>query len=269
MIRGVSGRVLDWLSPVQKERDLEMALKKVKWVGIDYGQCFMTPSSLRNPRMFGDIAKLVGKQEMVPVWIDRMRRLKEKYGSYSGIKEGHKDEIESYVLDNDHEAYEIFNQKEQELLALAPGAYEFITWLNEQGIRPSIIAELKKTLGQVGADAITKFLINKGIIKYFKYFLTPQGKMDLDTGERFNVYQGTSKQSGTLYDLLIKELAEEGIKPEECVMIGDKLSTDIIPPKQRGWTTIQYTGHIDMGPSDSTDYYAKDWFEVKEIMEKL
>ena len=65
-----------------------MATKKIRWVGIDYGQCLMTPSSLRNPRMFGDIAKLVGKQEMIPVWIDRMRRLKEKYGSYSGIKEG-------------------------------------------------------------------------------------------------------------------------------------------------------------------------------------
>lgn len=246
-----------------------MATSEIKWVGIDYGQCLMTPSSLRNPWMFGDIAKLLGKQAMIPLWIDKMRRLKEKYGSYSGIKESHKDEIELYVLDGDHEAYEIFNQKEQELLALAPGAHEFILWLSEKGIRPSIISELKKTLGPVGADAITRFLIKKGIIRYFKYFVTPQGKVDLDTGERFDSYRGTSKSSGTLYSLLINELADEGLKPEECVMIGDKLSTDIIPPKQHGWVTIQYTGHIDMGPCEFTDYYAKDWFQVKEIMEKL
>ncbi|MFH0814407.1 MAG: hypothetical protein V2A69_16450 [Pseudomonadota bacterium] len=246
-----------------------MTAKKIKWVGIDYGQCLMTPSSLRNPRMFSEIGKLIGKHEMIPVWIDRMRRLKEKYGSYSGIKEGHKDEIESYVLDGDHEAYEIFNQKEQELLALAPGAYEFIMWLSEQGIRPSIISELKKTLGPVGADAITMFLMNKKIIQYFKYFITPQGKMDLGTGERFEAYRGTSKESGTLYDLLIEELALEEIKPQDCLMIGDKVSTDIIPPKKRGWITIQYIGHIDMGPCESSDYYAKDWFEVKEIMKRM
>lgn len=246
-----------------------MASDEIKWVGIDYGQCLMTPSSLRNPRMFGDIAKLVGKQEMIPVWIDRMRRLKEKYGSYSGIKEGHKDEIDSWVLDNDHEAYEIFNQKEQELLALATGAYEFIIWINEKGFQAWIVSELKKTLGRVGSDAITRFLINKGIIQYFTYFVTPQGKMDLVTGEKSDDYEGTSKESGTLYDLLIEELAKQGIKPENCVMIGDKLSTDIIPPKERGFITIQYTGHIDMGPCEFTDYYAKDWFEIKEIVEKL
>jgi hypothetical protein len=244
--------------------------KKIRFVGIDYGQCYMAPATLRNPRMFGDIAKMVGKQEMIPVWVDRMRRLKEKYKSYSGIKEGHKDEILSYVLDGDQDAMDIFNDKEQELLGLAPGAGEFTVWLaEEKGIKPSIISELKKTLGPVGSDIISRFLVNKGMAKHFKYFITPQGKMDLATGEQFPEYKGTSKEDGTLYDLLTKELAAEGITPEECCIIGDKWSTDIIPPKQRGWTTIQYTGHIHMGSCASTDYYAKDWFEVKAIMETL
>lgn len=242
---------------------------EIKWVGIDYGQCLMTPSSLRNPRMFGDIAKLVGKQEMIPIWIDRMRRLKEKYHSYALLKEKDKPSIKSYVLDNDDEAYAIFNKKEQELLSMAPGAGEFIIWLSEKGIKPWVVSELKKTVGKVGSDVITAFLINKKIIQYFVYFVTPQGKMDLATGERFGGYEGSSKEDGTLYDILIKELSEDGIKPEECLMIGDKLSTDIIPPKEKGFTTIQYTGHIDMGPCDSTDYYAKDWHEVKSIVEKL
>ena len=142
-------------------------------------------------------------------------------------------------------------------------------WLREQGIKPSIVYKLKKTLGPVGADAITRFLINKGIIENFEFFITPQGKVDLGTGERSEAYNGTSKKSGTLYDLLIKELAVQGITPGECVMIGDKLSTDIIPPKERGWITVQYTGHIDMGKCEHSDYYAKDWFEVKEVMEKI
>jgi hypothetical protein len=219
--------------------------------------------------MFGDIAKMVGKQDRIPVWVDRMRQLKEMYGSYSDIKEGHRDEIESYVLENDHKAYEIFKMKESELLGVSEGGYEFLEWLTGRGFRANIVSELKKTLGPVGSDMITAFLIAKGIIRYFKYFYTPQGKIDLDTGERDNKYAGTSKETGTLYDLLVEELAQGGITPDECVMIGDKPSTDLIPPKKRGFVTIQYTGHIDTGPCEAADYRAKDFVEVKHVMERL
>jgi FMN phosphatase YigB (HAD superfamily) len=246
-----------------------MAFKGIRWVGIDFGQCLMSPSSLRNPHMFGDIGKLVGRQEMIPVWIDRMRRLKEKYGTYSHVKEKHREEILTFVLENDREAYEIFGRKEPQLLSMAPGLSEFLIWLNGEGIRPSVVSELKKTLGPVGADMITNFLVTKGILKHFKYFITPHGKMDLDTGEKFDRYKGTSKEAGTLYDELLGELGQEGIGPADCVMIGDKRSTDIVPPKKRGFVTIQYTGHVDEGPCESTDYYAKTFFEVKAILEKL
>ncbi|NLT35720.1 MAG: HAD family hydrolase [Gaiellales bacterium] len=243
--------------------------KKIRWIGIDYGQCIMTPASLRNPLMFGDIAKLRGKQEEAARFIQRMRRLKEKYGTISKIKEGHKDEIESFVLDGDHEAMLIFGEKEQELLGMAPGLLEFLKWVNEHGIRPSIVSELKKTLGPVGSDMITLYLNRKGIIDHFEYFITPQGKMKLSTEEQDLRYKGTSKENGTLYDELVKDLGEQGISPEECLMIGDKWSTDIKPPKQRGWTTIQYTGHIDMGQCEEADYYAKDFYEVQDIVAKL
>ena len=246
-----------------------MTLKGIKWVGIDFGQCLMSPSSLRNPHMFGDIGKLLGKQEMIPVWIDRMRRLKEKYKTYTLVKEKNREEILTFVLDGDREAYELFGQKEPELLSMAPGLLEFLLWLNGQGIRPSVVSELKKTLGPVGTDMITKFLVTKGILRHFNYFITPHGKMDLATGEKFKRYEGTSKESGTLYDELLKELEGEGIRPGECVMIGDKRSTDIIPPKKRGFITIQYTGHVDEGPCEQSDYYAKTFLEVKEILERL
>jgi FMN phosphatase YigB (HAD superfamily) len=242
---------------------------KIKWVGIDFGQCLMSPSSLRNPLIFSDIGKLLGKHEMIPVWIHRMRRLKEKYGNYSAIKEGHRDEIENYVLDGNKEAHRIFRIKEQEFLSLPPGAGEFISWLNQKGIKPDVVAELKKTLGAMGADIVTGFLMHQRITGQFRNLVTPQGKVDLATDARDSKYAGTSKETGTLYDLLIGDLAKEGIKPENCVMIGDKWSTDIVPAKQRGFTTIQYTGHIDMGLCESTDHYAKDFFEVKDIVEKL
>jgi len=36
-------------------------------------------------------------------------------------------------------------------------------------------------------------------------------------------------------------------------MVGDKIATDIAPAKKRGFITIQYTGYVDMGPSEA-DY---------------
>jgi len=229
----------------------------------------MSPSSLRNELIFGDIAKMVDKYEMIAIWVHRMRELKEKYGNYSAIKEGHRDEIQNYVLDGDKEAYEIFKIKEQEFLDLAPGAREFISWLNEKGIKPDVVAELKKTLGPMGSDMVTGFLIHQQVIGQFRYLVTPQGKVNLSTDERDNRYSGTSKETGTLYDLLVEDLAKEGVKPENCVMIGDKLTTDILPPKQRGMTTIQYTGYIDMGAHDRADHHADSFYEVRDIVEKL
>lgn len=225
--------------------------------------------------MFGDIAKLMGKQSMASIWAERMRRLKEKYGTISKIKEGHKDEIKSFILDGDGRAMKIFEEKEQELLAMGPGADEFLAWINAQGIKPNIVSELKKTLGPVGSDMITLFLQRKGIIRYLDCFITPQGKMKLDTGEVLASsprYVGTTKEDGeggTLYDVLVEDLEREGIKATECLMVGDKWATDIVPAKKRGFTTIQYTGHIDLGHNDNADYYAGDFYEVKEIVQSL
>jgi hypothetical protein len=42
-----------------------------------------------------------------------------------------------------------------------------------------------------------------------------------------------------------------------------------VPAKKRGISTIQYTGHIDMGPCEYSDYCAKDWFKAKDILEGL
>jgi hypothetical protein len=68
-------------------------MMEVKWCGFDFGQCIQNPGGLRNPLVFGDIYKELGKPELIPEKIRRYRILKEKYGSYGRIKEGHRDEI--------------------------------------------------------------------------------------------------------------------------------------------------------------------------------
>ena len=72
----------------------------VKWCGFDYGQCIMEPGGLRNPLVFGDIYKALGKPELISDKIRKYRILCEKYGTYSKIKEGHRDEIYRFVLED-------------------------------------------------------------------------------------------------------------------------------------------------------------------------
>ena len=52
--------------------------------------------------------------------------LKEKYGTFSLIKEGHRDEIYSAVLDDDPEAIDLFGRLEQELLDMGKATIQAI-----------------------------------------------------------------------------------------------------------------------------------------------
>jgi FMN phosphatase YigB (HAD superfamily) len=238
----------------------------LKWLGVDFGQCIMDPRGLRNPLFFNDIMKEIGKPDEIPEMIHRYRRMKEKYGTYGAIKEGHKDEILSFVFDGDEEAMEIFNRKEQEELALGDGLAETLHYLREEGIICDVVAELKKTLGPVGSDMITKFLENKGIIQYFDYFYSPQCRIDLREKKADYGIEGKTKASGELYDYLIEDLAKRGIKVEEAAMIGDKIKTDIEPSRKRGFHTIQFTGYIDFGPSESSEYRVESFSELKDFV---
>ena len=121
---------------------------EVKWCGFDYGQCIMEPGGLRNPLMFGDIYKELGKPELITEKIRRYRILKEKYGSYGRIKEGHRDEIYSFVLDDDPEAIALFSEKEQHFLDMGEGLEDALDYLQSEGIELQVVSEMKKTLGR-------------------------------------------------------------------------------------------------------------------------
>jgi FMN phosphatase YigB (HAD superfamily) len=238
---------------------------EVKWCGFDFGQCIMEPGGLRNPLVFGDICKELGKPELIPDKMRRYRILKEKYGSYGRIKEGHRDEIYGYVLDNDPEAIELFSEQEQKRLAMAEGLEDALEYLKSQGIELQVISEMKKTLGPVGTDLVSKFLKGKGLVKYFKELITPQGKIDLQHDTLDPRYKGRTKKDGSLYDVLVQELKEQGIAPQEAVMVGDKPETDIDPAHDRGFKTIQYTGYYDFGNSKA-DVVISSFEELKKIV---
>jgi FMN phosphatase YigB (HAD superfamily) len=242
-------------------------IMEVKWCGFDYGQCIMEPGGLRNPRLYGDLYKDLGRPELIPDKILKYRILKEKYGSYGRIKEGHRDEIYSFVLDDDPEAIELFSQKEQELLDMGEGLEDALKYLQSQGIELQVVSEMKKTLGAVGTDIVSRFLKQRGLVKYFKELVTPQGKINLINDSVDDKYKGYTKKDGTLYDVLAQELKARGIETHEAVMVGDKPETDINPAHERGFKTIKYTGFIDLGPSKA-DLEIHSFEEIKRIVKK-
>ena len=240
---------------------------EVRWCGFDYGQCIMEPGGLRNPRLYGDLYKELGKPELIADKIRKYRILKEKYGSYGRIKEGHRDEIYSFVLDDDPEAIALFSRKEQELLDMAEGLEDALEYLHSLGIELMVVSEMKKTLGPVGTDIVSSFLKNRGLVRYFKELVTPQGKINLEDDSIDLKYKGHTKKDGTLYDVLAEELAQRGIEPHEAVMIGDKPQTDIDPAHERGFKTIKYTGFIDLGESKA-DHVIHSFGELKTFLKK-
>lgn len=240
---------------------------EVKWCGFDYGQCIMEPGGLRNPRVFGDIYKELGKPELIPDRIRKYRILKEKYGTYGRIKEGHRDEIYSFVLDNDPRAIELFGEKEQELLDMGEGLEDALAYLQSQGIALQVVSEMKKTLGAVGTDIVSRFLKRRGLVKYFKELVTPLGKIDLVNDTVDPKYKGHTKEDGSLYDVLAQDLRERGIEPHEAVMVGDKPQTDIDPAHERGFKTIKYTGFVDLGASKA-DLVIQSFSQLKTILKK-
>jgi putative hydrolase of the HAD superfamily len=240
---------------------------ELKWVGFDFGQCMMDPTGLRSYLVVGDVSKAMGEPELVEERVHRYRVLKEKYGTYSAVKEGHRDEIMRYVFDGKEEAPELFSIKEQEHLLMGSGLEEALCYLRDEGLHLAVVAELKKTLGAMGTDIVTRFLQTKGLTQYFEEVVTPQGRIDLRNGSIDLSYKGKTKEEGTLYDKLAQSLRDRGIEPSEGTMIGDKIATDIVPAKKRGFKVIQYTGYVDMGSCEA-DCRIENFLRLKEIIKK-
>ena len=241
---------------------------KVKWCGLDFGQSLMDPSGARTYWVVGDVCKELGKPELFPQAGKRFRVLVEACGDPNQLKEAHRAEILTYVFDGDEEAMELFSVKEKDYMGLAEGAEEALRYMREQGISINIVAELKKNVGDLRKNVISRFLKAKNVTQYFDYLYTPQGRINLRDDSVDNGYKGKTKESGQLYERLITELQGRGIKPEEMLMVGDNVATDIGPPQRLGIRVVQYTGYEDMGPS-SAEYRVSSFHELKHWLMKM
>lgn len=238
---------------------------QAKWVGIDFGQTLCDGSPERTYWMIGDTCKELRQPELIDICCHRWRTLKEKYGSWAAIKEGHRDEIVSYVFGGHPESAAAFSRMEQKYLRVADGALDAIKYLREQGIEVSVVAELKRTLGPIGTDQVSLFLKNQKVIDLFDELITPQGKVNLRDSSIDVRYKGSSKETGTLYDILVDDLLKRGVRPAEAVIVGDKEWSDLTPAQKRGFKAIQYTGFLYLAPSNA-DFTIRHFSELKNII---
>jgi FMN phosphatase YigB (HAD superfamily) len=228
----------------------------------------MDPSGLRTYWVIGDVCKELGKPELFPQAGKRFRVLVEACGDPNQLKEAHRAEILSYVFEGDEEAMELFSVKEKDYMGLAEGAEEALRYMRDQGISINVVAELKKNVGDLSKNVINRFLKSKNVLEYFDYVYTPQGRISLRDNSVDSSYKGKTKESGELYERLITELQERGIKPGEMLIVGDNVVTDIGPPQRLGIRVVQYTGYEDMGPSNA-DYRVSSFHELKHWLIKM
>lgn len=235
---------------------------RVKWIGIDFGNSLTNSSSERTYWMIGDISKELGEPDLVQERCHRWRAMKEKYGSYNTIKESYRPEAIKYVFHNNKQAAEIFIKAEMKYLKLADNSLNTLKYFKDMGIEVSIVTELKETILPLEDDLVLPFLRHHNAQYYFTDIITPKGKINISTGDFDSRYLGKSKEAGDIYDVLVEDLYKKNIKPSEAVMVGDTPWSDITPAKQRGFSTILYTGYIDRGPCES-DFVIDDFTKLK------
>jgi FMN phosphatase YigB (HAD superfamily) len=222
---------------------------RVKWMGIDMGECLMDVTLRRGHLLTGDTSKALGQPEKAKSRYRKWQVLVEKHGSVPVLLERHKLELLRYVFDDDPRAGEVFLDIEQEYLGLADGADQALRYLCDQGIGVGVVTAARTSPGPMDDSCEFRFLEKHGVLEYFEALVSPRGRMRLSDRVVDARYEGTSKEDGTIYDLLAEDLAEQGVLPQQAAMMGDKEWTDIEPAKQRGFKTILYTGYTCRGPT--------------------
>ena len=234
-------------------------LLPIRWCGFDYGETLMDPSGLRNPLLFGDVCGAWGRPELARDMAHAYRVLREAYGEYYTVKEGHREEVFTHVLSSDLEAQRIFMDTEPRLLGTAEHLHETLTRLRNLGLVLDIVSELIRTVGAIEENVILRFLATHHLRAYFRFLITPLGKIDVQSGRLIDErYCGHTKGAGTIYDVLVGDLAEQGVAPSQAVMIGDRPGSDIEPAHARGLRTVQYSGYSRYPASNVADAVVED-----------
>jgi FMN phosphatase YigB (HAD superfamily) len=224
---------------------------RVEWMGIDMGECLMDVTPRRGHLLIGDTSKALGQPEKSAARCHKWRVMVEKYGSLPVVLERHKLELLSYVFDGDPAVGDLFLGVEQEYLGLADGAQGALEYLRSQGIELCVVTAAKTSPGPMEDSCEFRFLERHGLLRYFEALVTPRGRMRIADRTVDARYEGTSKEEGTIYDVLAEDLRTHGVSPDKAVMMGDKEWADIAPAKKRGFKTILYTGYICRGPTEA------------------
>jgi HAD superfamily hydrolase (TIGR01509 family) len=122
------------------------------------------------------------------------------------------------------EAFLTEHAKLQRTATAMPGAAAFVEGLQHRGILTGIASNAQAyTLAELRAAGL-----------------------DPDTfPEEFCFWsfrQGFSKPDPGVFQFLTQRLAAHGVKPEEILMIGDRLDNDIAPAQAAGWQTWHFQG---------------------------
>ena len=104
---------------------------RMRWCGFDYGETLMDPSGLRNTLLWGDTCKALGQPELAADRARAYRILRDTYGEYYTVKEGHRHEVLSYVLDGNEEAQFAFMEAEPRLLGTGAHLRQALTALRD------------------------------------------------------------------------------------------------------------------------------------------
>ncbi len=227
----------------------------------------MDPSGLRNPLLWGDVCKALGRPELTADRVHAYRTLRDAYGEYYTVKEGHRHEVLSYVMDGDEEAQRAFMEAEPRLLGHGGHVHAALDVLRQAGVILDVVSELIRTVGPIDQNVILRFLTAHDLRRFFRYLITPLGKIDMKSGRVVDArYQGHTKGKGTIYDVLVDDLHEQGISPAEAVMVGDRPSTDIEPAHARGLRTVQYSGYSHWTPTPAADAVIQDFEELPPLI---
>lgn len=239
----------------------------IRWCGFDYGETLMDPSGLRNSLLWGDVYKSVGRPELAADKVHAYRVLREAYGEYYTVKEAHRHEVFTFVMGGDDQAQQAFMEAEPRLLGHGDHVHEALQALSDAGIVLDVVSELIRTVGPIDQNVILRFLTAHDLRRFFRFLVTPLGKIDVATGTLVDErYRGHTKGDGTIYDVLVQDLAEQGISTREAVMVGDRPSTDIVPAHARGLRTVQYAGYSHRAQSPAADALIDDFRDLPPLM---
>lgn len=192
-----------------------MNLKKIKCVVLDFDGTMYSDGDWSNePILFGDY--LVNKNLLpeYPTRDEKLEYLKKRYPNYHIIQQMFAFFHDSGIDDSD---FRRFNDE------------------NICEIRSEDIVFIKPELISGLAKSYMLYMISDSAIPYLEFYLEHAG---IDKRNFKEILSNEYNDEGfTKIPMMKKVLSETGLKPEEIIMVGDSIKSDIVPAKLVGFQT--------------------------------